>query len=151
MSEEEEIPPKEEENLNESSGEDEEMYSWDELEYKANYVHFIRHNQAPCPATISVDPPVSAETLIITHRLCIISVGGNEVAAFYPFSLHTLVTGSQLCRKDHSPSSVPLYFSPLFLTCPCFNTPDPHHPHLLDPRSCDLSGSDYYSSMISLV
>ena len=41
MSEEEEIPPKEEENLNESSGEDEEMYSWDELKYKANYVCFI--------------------------------------------------------------------------------------------------------------
>ena len=38
VSEEGEIPPKEEENLNESSGEDEEMYSWDELEYKANYV-----------------------------------------------------------------------------------------------------------------
>ena len=41
MSEEGEIPPKEEENLNESSGEDEEMYLWDELEYKANYVLFI--------------------------------------------------------------------------------------------------------------
>ena len=40
-SEEGKIPPKEEENLNESSGEDEEMYSWDELEYKVNYVHFI--------------------------------------------------------------------------------------------------------------
>ena len=40
-SEEEEIPPKEEDNLNKSSGKDEEMYSWDELEYKANYVHFI--------------------------------------------------------------------------------------------------------------
>ena len=40
-SEEGEIPPKEEENLNESSGEDKEMYSWDELEYKANYVCFI--------------------------------------------------------------------------------------------------------------
>ena len=38
---EEEIPPKEEENLNESSGKDEEMYSWDELEYKVNYVCFI--------------------------------------------------------------------------------------------------------------
>ena len=32
VSEEGEIPPKEEENLNESSGEDEEMYLWDELE-----------------------------------------------------------------------------------------------------------------------
>ena len=40
-SEEGEIPPKEEENLNKSSGEDEEMYSWDKLEYKANYVRFI--------------------------------------------------------------------------------------------------------------
>ena len=30
VSEEGEIPPKEEENLNESSGEDEEMYSWDQ-------------------------------------------------------------------------------------------------------------------------
>ena len=41
VSEEEEIPPKEEENLNESSGEDKEMYLWDELKYKVNYVHFI--------------------------------------------------------------------------------------------------------------
>ena len=40
-SEEGEIPPKEEENLNESSEEDEEMYLWDELKYKANYVCFI--------------------------------------------------------------------------------------------------------------
>ena len=40
-SDEGEIPPKEEENLNESSSEDEEMYSWDELKYKANYVCFI--------------------------------------------------------------------------------------------------------------
>ena len=36
-----EIPPTEEENLNESSDEDNEMYLWDELEYKANYAHFI--------------------------------------------------------------------------------------------------------------
>ena len=38
MSKEEEIPQEEEDNLNESSGEDEEMYSWDKLKYKANYV-----------------------------------------------------------------------------------------------------------------
>ena len=37
----EEVPQEEEDNLNESSGEDEEMYSWDELEYKANVVCFI--------------------------------------------------------------------------------------------------------------
>ena len=41
VSEEGEIPLKEEENLNKSSDEDEEMYLWDELEYKANYIHFI--------------------------------------------------------------------------------------------------------------
>ena len=41
VSEEEEIPPKEEENLSESLDEDEEMYLWDELEYKVNYVCFI--------------------------------------------------------------------------------------------------------------
>ena len=40
-SREEEIPQEEEDNLNNSSGEDEEMYSWDELEYKANYIRFI--------------------------------------------------------------------------------------------------------------
>ena len=41
VSKEEEIPPEEEDNLNKSSGEEEEMYSWDELEYKVNYVCFI--------------------------------------------------------------------------------------------------------------
>ena len=40
-SREEEVPQEEEDNLNESSGEDEEMYSWDELEYKVNYICFI--------------------------------------------------------------------------------------------------------------
>ena len=40
-SREEEIPQEEGDNLNEGSGEDEEMYSWDELKYKANYVCFI--------------------------------------------------------------------------------------------------------------
>ena len=45
-SEQEEIPPKEEENLNESSGEDDEMYSWDELKYKANYVRFISNESS---------------------------------------------------------------------------------------------------------
>ena len=40
-SREEEIPQEEEDNLNKSSGEDKEMYLWDELEYKENYVCFI--------------------------------------------------------------------------------------------------------------
>ena len=38
---EEEIPLKEEGNLNKSSDGDEEMCLWDEIEYKANYVWFI--------------------------------------------------------------------------------------------------------------
>ena len=38
---EEDIPPEEEDNLNKSSGKDEEMYSWGELKYKANYILFI--------------------------------------------------------------------------------------------------------------
>ena len=46
MPEEGEIPPKEEENLNASSDEDEEMYSWDELKYKVNYAHFISNKDA---------------------------------------------------------------------------------------------------------
>ena len=40
-SKEEDISPEEEDNLNKSSGEDEEMYSWDELKDNANYIHFI--------------------------------------------------------------------------------------------------------------
>ena len=37
----EEIPLKEEENLNESSDEDDEMYLWDEVKYKVNFVRFL--------------------------------------------------------------------------------------------------------------
>ena len=37
-SEEEDSPLKEGENLNESSDEDKEMYLWDKVEYKVNYV-----------------------------------------------------------------------------------------------------------------
>ena len=37
----EEIPLKEEENINKSSAEDKEMYSWDEIEHKVNYVQFL--------------------------------------------------------------------------------------------------------------
>ena len=108
-------------------------------------------NQAPYSGMISVDPPFLAETLIITRRPCIISEDSNEAAAFYLSALHTLVARSQVYWKDHSPSPVSIYFLPLLLTHPCFNTSDPHPPCLLDPRSCDPSSSDYYSSMISLV
>ena len=45
----------------------------------------LHHNQAPGPAKIPVDPPVLAETLILTCRPHITSVDRNEVATFYPF------------------------------------------------------------------
>ena len=61
------------------------------------------------------------------------------------------VLNSQPSRKDHAPSSVSICLLPLLITRPCFNTPDPCHPYLFDPRSCNLSDSDYYSSVISLV
>ena len=44
-SEEEEIHLKEEDNLNESSDEDKEMYLWDEIKYKANYVQSISNER----------------------------------------------------------------------------------------------------------
>ena len=55
MSKEEEIPQEEENNLNESSGEDEEMYSWDELEYKVNYVRFISNESTEKQVQIASD------------------------------------------------------------------------------------------------
>ena len=68
VSEEGEIPPKEEENLNESSGEDEEMYLWDELKYKANYVCFISNKSTEQQVRIAsavVDKP---EEPVYDHR-----------------------------------------------------------------------------------
>ena len=54
-SEEGEIPPKEEENLNKSSDEDKEMYSWDELKYKVNYVHVISNEDTEHVSSICSD------------------------------------------------------------------------------------------------
>ena len=106
---------------------------------------------APCPAKISASHQFSAEAPLIIHRPSIVSTDGNGVATIDHLGLYTLATGSQPYQKDRSLSPVPIYFlSPLF-THPCFNTPDPHHPCLPDPRSHDPSGSDYYSSIISLV
>ena len=67
-SEEEEIPPKEEDNLNESSGEDEEMYSWDELEYKANYVCFISNESTERQVRIASAVVNKLEEPVYDHR-----------------------------------------------------------------------------------
>ena len=67
-SEEEEISPQEEDNLNESSGKDEEMYSWDELEYKANYVCFISEESTDRQVRIASAVVNKLEEPVYDHR-----------------------------------------------------------------------------------
>ena len=67
-SEEGEIPLKEEENLNESSGEDEEMYSWDELEYKVNYIRFISNENTEKQVQIASAVVNKLEEPVYDHR-----------------------------------------------------------------------------------
>ena len=64
-----EIPPKEEENLNKSSGEDEEMYLWDELEYKVNYVHFISNKSTEQQVQIASAAVDKLEEPVYDHRM----------------------------------------------------------------------------------
>ena len=67
-SKEEEIPQEEEDNLNKSSGEDEEMYSWDELEYKANYVHLISNESTEKQVRIASAAVNKLEEPVYGHR-----------------------------------------------------------------------------------
>ena len=67
-SKEEEIPQEEEDNLNESSGEDEEMYSWDELEYKVNYVRFISNKSTEKQLRIASAVVNKLEEPVYDHR-----------------------------------------------------------------------------------
>ena len=68
MSEEGEIPLNEEENLNESSGEDEEMDLWDGLEYKANYVRFISNESTEHQVRIASAIVNKLEEPVFHHR-----------------------------------------------------------------------------------
>ena len=68
VSKEEDIPPEEEDNLNKSSGEDEEMYSWDELEYKANYVRFISNESTEKQVRIASAIVNKLEEPVYDHR-----------------------------------------------------------------------------------
>ena len=68
VSEEGEISPKEEENLNESLGEDEETYLWDELKYKANYVHFISNESTEQQVQIASAVVYKLEESVYDHR-----------------------------------------------------------------------------------
>ena len=68
-SREEEIPQEEEDNLNKSSGEDEEMYSWDELEYKANVVHFISNKSTEKQVQIASAVVNKLEESVYNHRM----------------------------------------------------------------------------------
>ena len=67
-SREEEILQEEEDNLNESSGEDEEMYSWDELKYKANYVRFISNKSTEKQVRIASAVVNKLEEPVYDHR-----------------------------------------------------------------------------------
>ena len=64
-----EIPPKEEGNLNESSGEDKEMYLWDELEYKVNYVCFISNENMEQQVQIASAVVDKLEEPVYNHRM----------------------------------------------------------------------------------
>ena len=68
MSREEEIPQEEEDNLNESSGEDKEMYSWDKLEYKANIVRFISNESTERQVQIASAVGNKLEEPVYDHR-----------------------------------------------------------------------------------
>ena len=68
VSREEEIPQEEEDNLNESSGEDEEMYSWDKLEYKENYVRFISNKSTERQVRIASAVVNKLEEPVYDHR-----------------------------------------------------------------------------------
>ena len=63
---EEDRPP--EDNLNESSGEDEEMYLWDELEYKGNYVRFISNESTEKQVRIAFAVVNKLEEPVYDHR-----------------------------------------------------------------------------------
>ena len=63
-----ENPPKEEENLNESSGEDKEMYLWDELKYKVNYVRFISNKSTEQQVWIASAIVNKLEEPVYDHR-----------------------------------------------------------------------------------
>ena len=108
-------------------------------------------NQASCPAMIPVDILVLAKASLTTWTLCVISTDSNKTAAFCSSVPYTLATRSCPFKKVNYPSSVSICSLPLSTIYPCFNIPDPRHPYLSDPRSHDFSGSDYYSSIVSLV
>ena len=68
-SEEGESPPKEEENLNKSSDEDEGMYLWDELKYKANYVCFISNGDTEQQMQVASAVINKLEEPVYNHRM----------------------------------------------------------------------------------
>ena len=67
-SEEGEIPPKEGVNLNKSKDEDEEMYSWDELKYKVNYIHFISNEDTEQQMQVASAVIDKLEEPVYDHR-----------------------------------------------------------------------------------
>ena len=67
-SKEEDVPPEEKDNLNKSSGKDEEMYSWDELKYKVNVVCFISNESTERQVRIASAVVNKLEEPVYDHR-----------------------------------------------------------------------------------
>ena len=96
---------------------------------------FLSQAKHPYPAMILWDPPSSAEALPIICTLWGLSADSNGVAAshFAPWQPEANHQGRLIVRHRFY-----LFSTPCFITHPCFNIPDPCHPHLSDPTSCDL-------------
>ena len=110
----------------------------------------LHHSQAPHPATISVTPVLSREANYF-HKPSNISEGGNKAAMFDLSAPGILTTRSQVYWEDYSPSTVPhsilIFSTNLFLFQHPWPLPSPFYLTL----SHVTFGSDYYSSVISLV
>ena len=117
----------------------------------------FHHSQAPISFTAKRPCPVMIPSIFRPQLKChsplIHNVTFPQAVTRWPHSasqLHTpwwlVVTHSRGLITLHHFPFVPYPFS---ITHSCFNIPDPHH--LVNPRSCDFSVLDSYSSIDSLV
>ena len=103
----------------------------------------------PCPAMIpSIFCPWPKHCPPLVYYMMLLQVVTRQPHS--AFQLHApwwpVVTHSRRLTIHHH---FPFISYPFSITHSCFNIPDPSHRHLVNPRSCDLSISDYYSSIDS--
>ena len=108
---------------------------------------------AKCPCSVTIllifHPWLKCPSLLIHNGTFPQAVMRQLHSAFWLYAPWQLVATHlrRLITPHHFPF-IPYAFS---ITHSCFNIPDPHHRCLVNPRSRDLSISDYYSSVDSLV